>query len=96
MDKAPRHLLTSLEEQFTTQRDSIHTMLKAKGVLRNLSEILGASTKRIKGWADADWDDISSEFKRSYKLGRDAFSTAGERPTFENYHEWRKRVKDLY
>jgi CHAD domain-containing protein len=41
------------------------------------------------------WKAIAPGLKNVYGRGRRAFETAGEEPTAENFHEWRKRVKDL-
>jgi len=43
-----------------------------------------------------DWKTIRSGLKRTYKRGRRTMSTARETPTDETFHEWRKRVKDLW
>jgi CHAD domain-containing protein len=41
------------------------------------------------------WKAIAPGLKKIYSRGREAFETAGQEPTPENFHEWRKRVKDL-
>jgi len=41
------------------------------------------------------WKAIAPGLKKIYSRGRDAFEAAGQEPTAENFHEWRKRVKDL-
>jgi CHAD domain-containing protein len=42
------------------------------------------------------WDVVGLGLKRSYRRGRARMSDALARPTVENLHEWRKRVKDLW
>jgi CHAD domain-containing protein len=39
--------------------------------------------------------DLARSLKRIYQQGRDAFKTACRRPSPENLHEWRKKVKSL-
>lgn len=41
------------------------------------------------------WKAIAPGLKKIYSRGREAFETAGRDPSPENFHEWRKRVKDL-
>ena len=40
--------------------------------------------------------DLTEALKSTYAQGRDAFKVADRKPTTENLHEWRKRVKDLW
>src|SRR4051794_37037820 len=41
-------------------------------------------------------DMLTASLTRTYARGREAFAMADRRPTSENLHEWRKRVKDLW
>lgn len=42
------------------------------------------------------WSLIGAAIKRSYSAGREALEQARLDPSAENFHEWRKRVKDLW
>jgi CHAD domain-containing protein len=42
------------------------------------------------------WKAIEPGLKRIYCNGREALETAHREPSEENFHEWRKRVKDLW
>jgi CHAD domain-containing protein len=42
------------------------------------------------------WSAIGPGIKTSYARGRKAYKVVGKEPTAENFHEWRKRVKDLW
>lgn len=42
------------------------------------------------------WDVIGTGLKKSYRNGRRALSRACESGIATDYHEWRKRVKDLF
>jgi CHAD domain-containing protein len=42
------------------------------------------------------WSVIGPALKRSYRAGRKALERAREQPTAENFHDWRKRAKDLW
>ena len=63
-----------------------------------LKTILSASKKRLDDLkiGAKGWKAIAPGFKKIYCRGRESFETARRRPAPENFHEWRKRVKDLW
>jgi CHAD domain-containing protein len=63
-----------------------------------LKEILSRSKKRMDDLkVDArGWRAIAPGLKKIYCRGRASFETARCQPVPENFHEWRKRVKDLW
>ena len=58
--------------------------------LREARDALGGDAFR-----GVTWPVLRAGLRRIYRRGRHAFRAAGESPTVENLHEWRKRVKDL-
>jgi len=42
------------------------------------------------------WGALGPGLRRAYKAGRDAYALVQEDDSAENFHEWRKRVKDLW
>jgi len=44
----------------------------------------------------AGWAAIEPGWKESYRRGREAFRRAREQPSAQNFHDWRKHVKDLW
>jgi CHAD domain-containing protein len=42
------------------------------------------------------WKAIAPGLKRIYRRGRESYETARQDPLPDNFHEWRKRVKDLW
>jgi CHAD domain-containing protein len=42
------------------------------------------------------WKAIKPGLEKAYGQGRNAFAAVEREPSPENFHEWRKRVKDLY
>lgn len=79
--------------------------LKTKKELLEKEDLIHKLNDRLKD-LKADFEDISyreNDFeafegglKRVYKRGRKALKIAKKKPTFENHHEWRKRVKYLW
>ncbi|MBE9183056.1 CHAD domain-containing protein [Oculatella sp. LEGE 06141] len=60
--------------------------------------MLKKARKRVDDWPfqHDDWFSLQHGLNQMYKQGKEAFRVAGEQPTAENMHEWRKRVKDLW
>jgi len=53
---------------------------------------------RLEGWPleNLEAQDLCLAVKRTYRRGRESFRCTEEDPVAENFHEWRKRVKDLW
>ncbi len=53
---------------------------------------------RLEGWPleNLTAGDLARALQRTYRRGRKTFRAAQSSPTTENFHSWRKRVKDLY
>jgi|HubBroStandDraft_1064217.scaffolds.fasta_scaffold83099_2 CHAD domain-containing protein len=64
---------------------------RLKGILTESKEELDHLEVKSRGWKA-----IGPGLKRIYGRGREAFETAGRKPSETNFHEWRKRVKDLW
>jgi len=65
-------------------------------VIQQAQATLRATGKRVKNWplkADG-FQAIAPGFENRYRRGRRAMAIAEKDPSPENYHEWRKRVKD--
>jgi CHAD domain-containing protein len=60
--------------------------------------ILTEARERVDDWPleHDSFDAIAGGLRRTYRRGRRAFEAAGESPSAESLHEWRKRVKDLW
>jgi CHAD domain-containing protein len=58
-----------------------------------LAGVLG----RVDDWplGRSGWSAVGQGLRRSYARGRREFERAGDDPSDERLHEWRKRVKDL-
>ena len=63
----------------------------ADRILRKTSRRVGELKIKAVGWAA-----IEPGLKESYRRGREACRLAGQQPSPENFHDWRKHVKDLW
>jgi CHAD domain-containing protein len=65
-------------------------IMSLKGILHDSKHQIGELKIDSKGWKA-----IAPGLKKIYGRGREALATARREPSPENFHEWRKRVKDL-
>ena len=79
------------------ERD-VRAQAAARQRAREAEARLAAARERARAWrvAGEGWDAVGPGIGRSYRRGRKRMANAVERPTVENLHEWRKRVKDLW
>ena len=106
LDKLAEHFPDSELDAFTTIRGELkdhyssvyqHAIEQGNNV-SVVTNSLKVAKKRINFWSiePDDWSALSPGLKKIYKQGYKGFAQAGEQPTAENLHEWRKRVKDLW
>ena len=90
----PRSTVAAVREQLEAgQGRASESTATADAVQR-----LAAVRARVGDWelrADG-WMAIDSGLTSTYRRGRRAFRCAGEEPSTDHMHEWRKRVKDLW
>jgi CHAD domain-containing protein len=77
--------IAAVSDSFGTQRREAETTLQRIG-------------DRLEGWPLEDLciDDLCRALQRSYQRGRNCFWSVSEDPRPENFHSWRRRVKDLW
>jgi CHAD domain-containing protein len=61
-------------------------------------EMLQQARRRVSGWSveNDGFGAVEDGLQRVYRQGRRAWRSAGDDPSPEALHEWRKRVKDLW
>ncbi|MGI8603096.1 MAG: CHAD domain-containing protein [Verrucomicrobiales bacterium] len=66
----------------------------ARKIARELAKFLERATK----WPFESMrsEDLAESLERLYRKGRTASRVAASHPNMENFHEWRKRVKDFW
>jgi hypothetical protein len=69
---------------------------KVERVLERTRETLKAEQERVKDWAlkGGGFRSIENGLETSFRRARKAMAAAFEHPTADNYHTWRRRVKD--
>jgi CHAD domain-containing protein len=73
------------------ERKLAQAIVPLKGILVTSRERFDDLKIEAKGWKA-----IAPGLKKVYGRGRDFFETTRQRPVPENFHEWRKRVKNLW
>jgi CHAD domain-containing protein len=85
-----------LEELLSMERESFSAAFAdwQKQVVPRLE----AAEKRLAGWQldDLTWKQVCGSVAKSYRRGRAALVEVVERPSPENFHKWRKKVKELW
>jgi CHAD domain-containing protein len=80
-----------LENCRTEEKKLGHSIAPLKGILNESKEELDRLKIKAKGW-----EAIGPGLKKIYCRGLESFEAVGRQPSEHNFHEWRKRVKDLW
>jgi hypothetical protein len=86
-----------LAEEHREATERLHSET-GREALEEVNADLERARDRLATWS-LDRDDygaVQPGLQRIYRRGRRAFAAASDEPTVENFHEWRKRVKDLW
>jgi CHAD domain-containing protein len=84
-----RRRLTAMQKELT-ERDDV------PGMLQTFERVMTRARKRAHRWViETDgFNALEPGLRKSYKAARRAMDAAAKDPTADNFHEWRKRVKD--
>jgi len=90
------HTLDSIRTGLVAGKEHGEKQAKIERALIGLAGALGRAAKRVKTWplAADGFAAIGPGLADTYREGRKALARARKHPRPENYHEWRKRVKD--
>src|SRR5262249_4976821 len=74
-----------------------HRVLGEDRSLEKVAAALTSARRRLKEWTVAGNGGavLKRGLKRAYRKGGEGLAQVLDEPTGENFHEWRKRVKDL-
>ena len=93
-DEHPRRQFAALHRRLETDA----RRRQDDGDVDALAASLEATLVRARSWPleACDVHTLRTGEKRAYRAGRRALAAVEERPSDERWHEWRKRVKDLW
>lgn len=94
----PESTFGGIREPLVSARDEQRTKLIGSTLSDQAVGELGAVRLRVQRWklADGGWAAIEDGLLRSYTSGRAALARARSHRDMEDWHDWRKRVKDLW
>jgi CHAD domain-containing protein len=93
----PESAFGAVREQLVRTRNEQRAQLSGSGVGAQAARELDAVRSLVGEWTldERGWDALESGLRRAYKDGRNAFARARSSRELEDWHAWRKRVKDL-
>lgn len=94
----PETAFHGIREQLTVVRDERRRALIGSALGAHAVGELGAARLRSENWtlADGGWRAVKDGLLRAYEDGRGAYKQARSHRGAEDWHAWRKRVKDLW
>jgi CHAD domain-containing protein len=91
-----KNTLSSIRQALDKSKLETERTLNIDQVVRGAIATLGAAKKRVKNWPlkGDGFRAIAPGLRTTFRRGRKVMAAAQKDPRPENYHEWRKRVKD--
>jgi CHAD domain-containing protein len=88
--------LTSIRRGLKARKDQAEQQGDIEKVLHGIAALLRRSATRAAHWplAADGFDAIAPGLEVTFRRGKKALARARKHPLPENYHDWRKRVKD--
>ena len=90
--------LESVRQGLVTHKTRAEQQENIKAVMQAAARELRSTRSRVKQWPlhDDGFPAIAPGIEKTFRRGRLAMETAEQHPTAENFHAWRKRVKDYW
>jgi CHAD domain-containing protein len=94
----PRHTFDQLRIHFERGPDWQHSKLALRSAAEGAGDDLTDIRVRMGDWKlrTEGWQALEPGIERIYRAGRQAWRGADTDRSLETWHEWRKRVKDLW
>jgi CHAD domain-containing protein len=94
----PEHTFTAVRAPFERRRDAQRERLGSSDLTTRAAADLSAVRARIDDWklTGGGWSALEAGLRRSYRDGRTAFGAVQDQRSGADWHQWRKRVKDLW
>lgn len=88
---------TALRRILLRRKRETEKTVDTETVFRSFPDDLETMATQVDGWLqsrDTGFGMFAPGFEKAFRRGRRAMQKARKRPTPENFHEWRKRIKD--
>jgi CHAD domain-containing protein len=94
----PEHTFDAVRHRLAGTRDAQRISLLGSAIADRAAGELGLVRDRVTGWElrEGGWAALEDGLTRSYAAGRAAVARARASRSLEEWHTWRKRVKDLW
>lgn len=91
-----KHTLASIRTGLRARKEQGEEHANIEQALSRLAGALAKAGERVKKWSLAadGFAALAPGLQRTFRDGRKALALVRKHPRSENYHEWRKRVKD--
>jgi CYTH domain-containing protein/CHAD domain-containing protein len=93
----PEEAVAMWRQILDSDREAATDTVASQEAMAEAVELIEAGCGEIEGWqlGEDPWKAVGGAFARIYRRGRQAQRAAEADPSDENFHEWRKRAKDL-
>lgn len=98
LDDLPADAFEAWRAILDRDREAAANAARDPSAIEEAMATIEAGLAGIEGWQlrGDSWSLIGRGLRRSYRRGRRAMRTAADEPSETNFHEWRKRAKDLW
>jgi CHAD domain-containing protein len=94
----PERTFAAVRTPLAQRRDAQREQLGGSDLTVRAAAELAAVRARTEDWelTDGGWSGLAQGLRRSYRDGRTAFRRVRDHRSSSDWHQWRKRVKDLW
>ncbi len=94
----PEEVVDAWRKILERDRDAAANAARDQPAVAEAIELLEAGLEEIEGWelAGDSWDLVDPGLRRTYRRGRGTMQAAKADRGEADFHEWRKRAKDLW
>jgi CHAD domain-containing protein len=98
IDSLQKNPLSSIRQGLDKSKRETEQKLDVQNIVERATATLQARKKQVRTWPlnGGGFRIIAPGLKNTFRRGRKIMATAQQDSRPENYHEWRKRVKDLW
>lgn len=98
VDGLPSEALATWRLILETDREAAANAARDEPAMGEATARIEAGLEEIEAWPlqGDSWGLLGGGLRRAYRRGRKAMRAAAAEPSERNFHEWRKRAKDLW